>query len=258
MSMERDLLHPLQRLFCTDRVLFRQKPESSHGASAGNPAAKTEKPEHAAAVSLFFRDSASDRLLPTEAPFAAVSLRFDIDLGETKPVYAELLRRLLEKHVSGRGMAAATRTKLTDRVNVDLNYYTGFAVLSLSCYTFHANTADCVSMLGNSAVAIKEGLNEEAVAPLLEDYAINRLYRTEDTSRYAYDVGLHNFILYTDDILLPQNINNENATEALMTAADLIMVPDNAVYTIYYDEQRGANPQAIRKRLAAARIRLFV
>ena len=95
-------------------------------------------------------------------------------------------------------------------------------------------------------------------APLLKDYAVNRLYRTDDNAHYAYDVGLHNFILFTDDLLLPEDISAEAATEALLTAADLILLPDNAVFTLYYNEKRGADPAAIKKRLAAARIRLFL
>ncbi len=206
----------------------------------------------------FFRTSASDRLLPTEEPFASVSLQFEIDLGETKPVWADLLRRLLTEPPEGAVHTALTGRKLTDAVDGGLRLYRGFATLSLSCFTFHANAAECALLMAESAAEFKEKLREETVAPLLKDYAVNRLYRTDDNAHYAYDVGLHNFILFTDDLLLPEDISAEAATEALLTAADLILLPDNAVFTLYYNEKRGADPAAIKKRLAAARIRLFL
>lgn len=205
----------------------------------------------------FFRTSASDRLIPTEEVFASVLLQFEVDLGETQYVWAELLRRLLTEPPHGAVLTALTDKKLTDNVEGELRLYRGFAALSLSCHTFHANAADCALLLAESAADFKENVREETVAPLLKEYAVNRLYRTDDVAHYAYDVGLHNFILYTDDLLLPANVSAEDATEALLTAADLILLPDNAVFTVYYNEKRGADPAAVRKNLAAARIRLF-
>ncbi len=207
---------------------------------------------------LFFRTSASDRLLPTADPFAAVRLQIGIDLGEVKPIWAELLRRLLSDAGPGGALSPLIGKKLTDRVAVGLTFYTGFAVLSLSCHTFHANAADCVLLLAELLASFKENLREEAVAPLLPAYGVNRLYRTDDNAHYAYDAGLHNFIRYTDDLRLPERITAEAATEALLTAADLILIPDNAVFTLYYNEKHGADLSAIRKSLAAARVRLFL
>ncbi|MBQ6066451.1 MAG: insulinase family protein [Clostridia bacterium] len=204
----------------------------------------------------FFRTSASDRLIPTDDEGATVTLLFDVDLCESKPVYADLLRQLLTDPTDGAVCAALRREQLTGAVKGELRLYTGFAVLAISCDVPTEKLADGIAAMADAIAECKEELTEERAAPFFGRYRENRLYRRGDGDR-AYDIGLHNFILYTDDMTLPQD-RNDAVMEKLLDAADLVLIPDNMKFLIYYNEKQVADLAAVRRSLTAARIRLFV
>ena len=206
----------------------------------------------------FFRTSADDVFLPTQAETGRIELLLECDLGETKPVWAELLRDLLTAPGTGVLNADKDKERLTDTVGGTLRYYGGFAVLSLSCAVFHKDIAAAVEKMGAIVAEFKDDLSEKQAAPLLPRYRENRLYPHPEGADRAYELGLHNFIMYTDDIVLPEKCSMDAAMERLLEAADRILIPDNAVFLIYYNENRGADLNAIRRSAGRARIRLFV
>ena len=206
----------------------------------------------------FFRTSAADRFLATDNDAGRIELLFEIDLCETKPVWAAILRRLLAEPQTGVLQAALTKAKLTDEVCSELRVYQGFAVLRLSCAVRHRDIPAAVTRLAEAVATCREEVPEAQIAPLLPYYAENRLYRHPSGADRAYELGLHNFILYTDDILLPEHCSADAMMEQLTQAADDVLIPDNALFLIYYNEKHGADLPAIRKSLAAARVRLFV
>ena len=205
----------------------------------------------------FFRTSACDRLIPTDSDRATVTLLFDVDLGETKPVYADLLRLLLTDPAEGAVSVALRKRQLTDAVRGELRLYTGFAALALSCDVPHDRTADSIAVMAETVAECKEALTEETAAPFFGRYRENQLYRRGDSADAAYDIGLHNFILYTDDVALPEDCSADAVMERLLDAADRILIPDNAEFLVYYNEKRGADLPAIRRSVTEARIRLF-
>ena len=206
----------------------------------------------------FFRTSAEDRYLPTESDVGRIELLFEIDLCETQPVWAAMLRRLLAEPRTGVLQTAMTKAKLTDEVHSELRIYQGFAVLRLSCAVFHRDIPAAVATLSESVAAFKEELPEAQAAALLPYYTKNRLARHTFGAERAYELGLHHFILYTDDIILPERRSIDDVMEQLTQAADDVLIPDNALFLIYYNEKHGADLPAIRKSLAASRVRLFV
>ena len=228
-------------------AFLREQPARKHK----NPNVKPTFPEEQ-----FFRTSASDRLIPT-AGNVTVALLFDVDLCETKPVYADLLRLLLADPAEGTVSAALRKKQLTDALQGELRLYTGFAVLALSCDVPHDKIAEAINVMADAIAGRKEKLTEETAAPFFGRYRENQLYRRGDAADTAYDIGLHNFILYTDDIVLPES-DADAVMERLLDAADHILIPDNAKFLIYYNEKQGADLAAVRRSIAAARIRLFV
>ena len=228
-------------------AFLRELPVQKHK----NPNVKPTFPEEQ-----FFRTSASDRLIPTDGDRATVTLLFDVDLCETKPVYADLLLRLLTDPEKGAVGAALRRQRLTDDLRGELRLYIGFAVLALSFGLPHDKAADGIAAMADALAECKEKLTEELAAPFFGRYRENRLYRRGDGDR-AYDIGLHNYIIYTDDIVLPEG-NADAVMERLQDAADHILIPDNAKFLVYYNEKQGADLAAVRRSVAAARVRLFV
>ena len=206
----------------------------------------------------FFRTSADDIFLPSPEEFGRITLLLECDLGETRPVWAELLRDLLTAPGSGALTAAMTKGRLTDTVQGTLRYYGGFAVLSLACAVFHKDIPAAMEKLAETIAALKDDPPEERIVPLLSRYQENRLYRHPEGAQRAYELGLHNFILYTDDIMLPERCDTDKAMEGMTEAADHILIPDNALFVIHYNEKQGGNLPAIRESAAKARIRLFI
>lgn len=197
----------------------------------------------------FFRTSADDVYLPCKEEAGRISLLVECDLGETQPVWAALLRDVL---------AAPGETERPYAVHSSLRYYGGFALLRLTVEAPHGGLPAAVEGLADAVADLKENLTEEQVAPLLPRYAENRLYPHPQGAGRAYELGLHNFILYTDDILLPDGCDTDEAMERLLEAADNVLLPDNALFVIHYNEKRGASLPAIKNSVAEARIRLFV
>lgn len=206
----------------------------------------------------FFRTSAEDRFLPTDDDTGRIELLFEIDLCETKPIWAAMLRRLLAEPQTGVLQKAMTKGKLTDEIHSELRIYQGFAVLRLSCAAFHKDLPAAVTKLSETIAAFREGISEEQTGPLLSYYAENRLYRYAAGADHTYELGLHNYILYTDDIMLPERRSSDAVMERLTEAADDVLIPDNALFLIYYNEKRGADLPAIRQSVIKARIRLFL
>lgn len=206
----------------------------------------------------FFRTSASDIFLPTEKDTGSIELLFEIDLCETKPVWAAMLRRLLAEPLTGAMQTALAKAKLTGDVQSQLRMYQGFAVLRFSCAVPHRELAAAVTQLAEATAVCKETLSAERLAPLLTYYTENRLYQHTTGTERAFELGLHNYILYTDDIVLPDRRSADTAAEQLIEAADNVLIPDNALFILYYNEKRGADLSAIRQSVTAARIRWFV
>lgn len=206
----------------------------------------------------FFRTSASDRLLPADGDLAAVTLLFDVDLCETKPVYAELLRLLLTDPKAGAVSTALAKRGLSDDVSGQLSLYTGFAALNVSYTVPSARIAESIGLTAKAVAMCKDRLSEETAEPFFDRFRENRLYRRGCTADTAYDIGLHNYILYTDDIMLPDNCSTDTVMERLLDAADHVLIPDNAQFLLYYNEKKSEGRHAVRQSLAKARIRLFV
>ena len=206
----------------------------------------------------FFRTSASDLFLPTQSDCGRIELLFEVDLGETKPVWAAMLRRLLTEPQTGALEEALTKAALTDAVRGQLRLYQGFALLSLSCAVFHRNIPNALARIAETLGAFKNSFPEKQAEALLPYYAENRLYRHAGGAERAYELGLHNFILYSDDIVLPDRCSADSAAEQLLEAIDHILIPDNALFIIHYNTAYGADLAAIRQRVTAARIRLFI
>ena len=206
----------------------------------------------------FFRTSADDRFLPAEEDDTGMELLFEIDLCETKPVWAAMLRRLLAEPGTGALPKALKSARLTCDLQSQLRIYQGFAVLRLSCAVPQDRLADAVTRLTNAIASCKENLSEEEVLPLIPYYTENRLYQFTEGADRAYELGLHNFILYTDDIVLPEQHSEDAVMEQLTEAADNVLIPDNALFLIRYHEKSSADLSAIRQSVTAARIRLFL
>ena len=228
-------------------AFLREQPPQKHKSLNSKPVFPGEQ---------FFRTSAGDRFLATNNEFAAVTLLFEIDLCESKPVYAELLRRILTDPDGGVVNGALLQKKLTDRVTGTLRYYTGFSVLSISYPVFHSRAADSITLLADTVARCRNSLKEAMAAPYFDAYRTNRLYRRAGDD--AYEIGLHNFILYTDDIVLPEGCSNDTIMERVMEAANLILLPDNAMFIVRYDNSRADAEKDLRRSVIAARIRLFV
>ena len=226
---------------------LREQPPQKHKSLNSRPVFPGEQ---------FFRTSAGDRFPATNDEFATVTLLFEIDLCESKPVYAELLRRILTDPDGGVVNGALLQKKLTDRVTGTLRYYTGFAVLAISYPVFHSRAADSITLLADTVARCRNSLKEAMAAPYFDEYRTNRLYRRAGDD--AYGIGLHNFILYTDDVVLPEGRCNDAVMERLLEAANLILIPDNAVFIVRYDKNNAESEEDLRRSVIAARIRLFV
>ena len=228
---------------------LREQPPQKHKSLNSRPVFPAEQ---------FFRTSDDDRFLATDDAFATVTLLFEIDLCESKPVYAELLRRILTDPDEGVLSGALLRKKLTDRVTGTLRYYTGFAVLAISCPVFHSRVADSVRLMADTVARCRNSLKEATAAPYFGEYRTNRLYRRANTDENAYEIGLHNFILYTDDIVLPEGRSDDAIMERLLEAANRILIPDNAMFIVRSDHSGAEAEEDLCRSATAARIRLFV